>query len=179
MRRRSTQILSILLVLVVVLAASGCGSKKNTSATTTTTTTAAADTTTTTTTTTSGGETTSTEASGLGSLASAANCKQLSDLGTAFSTAFSGANGDVQKQAAILKKFADQTPEDIRPDFQTLAAAFSKISDALKGVDLSSSSPPDAATLAKLMKLSSQFQDAKFKAAVQHIEKWAADNCHA
>ena len=176
MRRRSTQILGILLVLVVVLAAAGCGKKKSTTTTTTTTTAAAADTTTTAT---AGGETTTTATSGLGSLASAANCKQLSDLGQAFSSAFSGANGDVQKQAEVLKEFADQTPEDIRPDFQTLAAAFSKIADALKGVDLSSSSTPDAATLAKLMKLSSQFQDAKFQAAVQHIETWAANNCHA
>jgi hypothetical protein len=178
-RRRSTQILSILLVLVLVLTAAGCGKKKAASTTTTTvteaTTTAASETTTAAagTTTTTSSDTTA----GLGALA--ANCKQLSDLGQAFSTAFSGANGDVQKQAQILKEFADKTPSDIRPDFETLADAYTQIAGALKGVDLSSGKTPDAATLAKLLTLSQKFQNAKFQAAVQHIETWAANNCHA
>ena len=68
--------------------------------------------------------------------------------------------------------------DDIRPDFETLADAFTQIAGALKGVDLSSGQTPDAATLAKLMKLSQKFQDAKFKTALQHIETWAANNCH-
>jgi hypothetical protein len=176
MPRRSTQILSILLVLVMVAAAAGCGGKKKTTTTTTTTTEA------TTTTTTAASETTTaasgtTTASGLGALA--ANCKQLSDLGHAFTQAFQGANGDVQKQAQVLKEFADKTPADIRPDFETLAAAYTQIAGALKGVDLTGGKTPDAATLAKLMTLSQKFQNAKFQAAVQHIETWAAKNCHA
>jgi hypothetical protein len=180
MRRRTTQILSILLVLVVVLAAAGCGGKKKTTTTTTTTVTAttnAATTTAETTTTTTSGTTTAASSSGLGALA--ANCKQLSDLGQAFSQAFQGANGDVQKQAAILKEFADKTPSDIRPDFETLANAYTQIAGALKGVDLSGGKTPDAATLAKLMALSQKFQNAQFQTAVQHIETWAAKNCHA
>jgi hypothetical protein len=176
MRRRSTQILSILLVLVLVLAAAGCGKKKSSTSTTTTTTESTTTTTAATeTTTTSSGTTTS--AAGLGALA--ANCKQLSDLGTAFSQAFQGANGDVQKQAQVLKEFADKTPADIRPDFETLADAFTQIAGALKGVNLSSGQTPDAATLAKLMALSQKFQNAKFQAAVKNIEAWAANNCHA
>ena len=34
-----------------------------------------------------------------------------------------------------MQKFADEAPEDIRDDFQTLADAYSKIADALDGVD--------------------------------------------
>ena len=165
MRRRSTQILSILLVVLVVLAAAGCGKKKTTTSTTTTTVTEATATTTTAASeTTTSGETT-TAASGLGALASAANCKQLSDLGQQISTAFSGANGDIQKQAQVLKEFADQTPEDIRPDFETLADAYTEIASALKGVDLSGGKTPDAATLAKLVALSQKFNNAKFQTA--------------
>ncbi len=177
MRRRSTQIVSIVLVLVLVLAAAGCGKKKSDTSTTTTTTTEAAATTTT-----SGDETTTTSstttaATGLGALA--ANCKQLAGLSQEFSAAFSGANGDVKKEAAVLKAFADKTPEDIRPDFETLADAFAQISGALKGVDLSGGQTPDAATLAKLLKLSQKFQDPKFTAAMNNIETWATKNCHA
>jgi ABC-type phosphate transport system substrate-binding protein len=175
MRRRSTQILSILLVLLMVLTAAGCGKKKTTTSTSTTIVTEATSTTAAAGETTTASGTTTSAAAGLGALAS--NCKQLSDLGQAFSQAFQGANGDVQKQAKILKEFADKTPADIRPDFETLADAFTQISGALKGVDLSSGKTPDAATLAKLMTLSQKFQNAKFQAAVKHIETWAANNC--
>jgi uncharacterized protein YceK len=179
MRRRSTHILSILLVVLVVLAAAGCGSKKTTTSTTTTTVTEATATTTTAASETTTSETT-TAASGLGALASAANCKQLSDLGQQMSAAFSGANGDIQKQAQVLKEFASQTPEDIRPDFEVLADAYTQIASAMKGVDLTGGGKtPDATTLAKLMTLSQKFNNAKFQTAMKHIETWAANNCHA
>jgi hypothetical protein len=176
MRRRSPQILSILFVLVVVLAAAGCGGSKKSTTTTTTTVTQA------TTTTTAAGETTTaasgtSTSGGLGALA--ANCKQYQDLGTAFSQALQGANGDVEKQAQIFKDFADKTPSDIRPDFETVADAFSQISGALKGVDLSGGKTPDAATLAKLLALSQKFQNAKFQTAVKNIETWAQNGCHS
>jgi hypothetical protein len=177
MRRRSTQILSILLVLVVVLAAAGCGKKKTTTSTTTTTVTQSTTTTTAASETTTAATTTTSSTSGLGALA--ANCKQYQDLGTAFSQALQGANGDVQKESQIFKEFADKTPADIRPDFETVADAFNQIAGALKGVDLSSGKTPDAATLSKLVTLSQKFQNAKFQAAVKNIETWAANGCHS
>ena len=110
-------------------------------------------------------------------IASVENCKQLSDLGAAFSQAMQGANGDVQKQAELLQEFAAKTPSDIRPDFETMADALSKIADQLKGVDLTSGKTPDAATLAKLAKLGQEFSGTKFTQAMQHIQAWAAKNC--
>src|SRR5262245_58936385 len=170
MRRRSIQFLGILLVLAMVIAAAGCGKKKTTTTTTTTTVTQA-------TATTAASETTTAAASGLGALA--AKCKQYQDLGQSFAEALQGANSDVQKQAQIFKEFADKTPADIRPDFETVADAFSQISGALKGVDLSSGKAPDAGTLAKLMALSQKFQNAKFQAALKNIETWAANGRHS
>lgn len=170
------------LVAVAVLAAAGCGSKKS-STTTTTTTNSAATTTTSATTTTAAAPTTTTaptttSSSSLGSLGSVANCKSLADLGTAFAQAFEGAGGDVQKEAQLLQDFASKTPSDIRPDFETLAAAFVKVAGALKGVDLASGKTPDAATLAKLQQLSTEFTSPKLKAAEAHIQAWATQNCH-
>src|SRR4051812_14481042 len=130
-RRRS---LGLTLVLAAALAAAGCGGSKKSSDTTTT--------------------------SGLSSVATAANCKQLADLGSQLASQLTGANGDVAKQAALLKEFAEKTPEDIRPDFETLADAFTKLSAAMKGIDLSKGIP-DAATLAKLQKLGSEYSGPK------------------
>ncbi len=175
MRRRTTQIFAFSFVLVLVLAAAGCGSKKSSTTTTTTTTTEAAATTTTT----AAAATTTgaTTPSGLGALGSSANCQSLENLGTAFASAFQGANGDVAKEAALLKQFADKTPSDIRPDFETLATAFDQIAADLKGVNLSSGQTPDAATLAKLATLSTQFSGAKFSQAAANISAWAQKNC--
>ena len=47
-----------------------------------------------------------------------------------------------RKAADAMQKFADEAPEDIQDDFQTLADAYSKIADALDGVDLSSGDTP-------------------------------------
>ena len=90
-----------------------------------------------------------------------------------------GANGDVGKSAAIFKAFADKTPSDIRGDFETVAAALAKYADALKGVNLTSGQVPDAATIAKLTKLSSEIDQAKLTQAEQNISAWGAKNCHA
>jgi hypothetical protein len=111
-------------------------------------------------------------------VASAKNCKGLADLGQKFSSAFTGAanSQDLKKEALLLKEFADKTPADIRPDFQVLAQYLTKIADALGGLKLGST--PNAATLAKLQKLSTEIDQAKLTAASAHISAWAQKNCH-
>ena len=184
MRRRPITILTIALVAVVVLTAAGCGSKKKSSTTTTTTTVTTsaaattAATTTTTAATTSTAASTTTSTNSLGSLASVENCKSLSDLGAAFASPLQGAGGDVQKEVQIMQDFASKTPSDIRPDFETLAAAFAKAADALKGVDVTSGKQPNPATLAKLAALGQQFNSPALKKAEADIQTWAAKNCH-
>ena len=188
MRRRPVQILVFLLLATVVLAAAGCGGKKSASSATTTTTTevtsttetTATDTTatdTTTTTTTSGTDTSA--AAALGALASSGNCKSFADLGAAFSSALTGAGGDPQKEAQLFQQFVDQAPSDIKADMQVIADDFSKIADALKGVDLSSGKTPDPAALAKIAALQGSLDQQKLATAEQHITAWATANCHA
>jgi hypothetical protein len=189
MRRRPVQILAFLLLATAVLAAAGCGSKKSASSATTTTSTEMTSTTeatttdttatdtTTTTTTTSGTDTSA--AAALGALASSGNCKSFADLGAAFSSALTGAGGDPQKEAQLFQQFVDQAPSDIKADMQVIADDFSKIADALKGVDLSSGKTPDPAALAKIAALQGSLDQQKLATAEQHITAWATANCHA
>jgi hypothetical protein len=189
MRRSSIRIVLIAVAGLLVLSAAGCGGKKSASSTTTTTTTTTAATTspaaTTAPATTASGTTsssvgTSTSGSGtLGALASAANCKSIANIGTELGQALQGANGDVSKEAALFQQFAAKTPSDIRPAFETLASALSKVADSLKGVDLSSGKVPNAATLAKLEKLGQQLNTPAITKADQQIAAWAAANCHS
>jgi hypothetical protein len=171
-RRRTIQLIGITLTLVLVVAAAGCGGSKKSSESAATTTETTATTTTEATTTSA-----STTTSGTPSFATAANCKQLSDLSTQFSQVLSGAKGDIAKQAAAFKALADKTPDAIRPDFETIADAYSKIAENLKGVDLSSGKVPDAATIAKISKLGSEFSGPKFTQAISNIETWVTKNC--
>src|SRR5713101_8125638 len=175
MRRTSIAVLGLSLLAALALVAAGCGGskKKNAAATTTT---AAATTTQATTTETTTTQATTTQAttttSSLSGIASAKNCKDLVDLGQKFSAAFSGtANGqDVKKQAALFKEFADKAPSDIRADFQVIADYFSKIATVAGHLKIGQT--PDAATIAKLQKLSTEIDQTKLTAASKHIAAW-------
>ena len=117
-------------------------------------------------------------ASGLSGLATTANCKQLADLSSKFSNALQGTNSsDVKKTAALLKQFADKTPAEIRPDFQTVAADYAKIADALQGLNLKAGSIPDPKALAKLEKLGTEIDSAALAKAATNIGTWAQKNC--
>jgi hypothetical protein len=144
-----------------------------------TTDTTATDTTATDTTATTTSGTDTSAAAALGALASSGNCKSFADLGAAFSSALSGAGGDPQKEAQVFQQFVDQAPSDIKADLQVIADDFSKIADALKGVDLSSGKTPDAAALAKIAALQGSLDQQKLATAEQHISAWATKNCHA
>jgi hypothetical protein len=172
-------------VLALVVATTGCGSKKQAASTTTAATTTAAETTMATATTSSSSSSSSSSASsssssssGVASIATAGNCKQLAGLSAAFSKALSGVGtNDFESRAKILKEFADKTPSDIRPDFETLASAFSKYASALKDIHFTPGQVPNAATLAKLQQLSTSIDQTAVTKAATNISAWAKNNC--
>jgi hypothetical protein len=178
MRRTTVPALSLAVLASLLLALVGCGGSKKASTTTTTAASAPA-TTTAATTTEAAGTTTKTESSSVPSLASAANCKQLADLGAQYSKAITGAaNGqDMKKTGQLLQEFAAKTPADIRPDFEVVAQAYAKLAGALG--DLKPGVASNAAALAKLQKLVAGLDTAKLTQATQHISKWVKQNCHA
>ncbi|HVM57983.1 MAG TPA: hypothetical protein VMT74_10985 [Gaiellaceae bacterium] len=166
---RSTA-LTIAALGVLVVALAGCGGGGHKSTTTTTATKAAATTKTAT--------KASTTASALSGLATSANCKQLAELSSTFSAALQGTDSkDVKKQAALLKEFADKTPPEIRPDFQTVAADYAKIAEALQGTNVQQGSVANAKTLLKLEKLASSIDTTALAKASANIGAWAQKNC--
>lgn len=170
--------LAFVALSLIVLIAAGCGKSKSATPTQPSTTTAASSTTASTTTT---GTTTAaaTTTTGLSGIATAANCSQLTGLAASLAKAVSGAGGtDVQKTALLLQEFANRAPADIRADFQVVAAAYVKIADALKGVNLGTGKVPSAAVLAKLAKLGTELNSAALQKADANITAWAQTNCH-
>jgi hypothetical protein len=177
------KLLALGALAVTVLVAAGCGGKGKTAATTTTTTTTTVTTSTTTATTSTAAQTTTTTTSttanpDLTKIATAANCAQLAGLASSFAQALTGAGStDVNKISSLLQEFAAKTPADIRPDFEAVAAAYAKIVDALKGVDLSSGKAPSAAVIAKLTKLGTELNTPALQKAGAHISAWAQTHC--
>jgi len=179
--RKTIVALCLALTGVFALTAAGCGGGGSKSAATTAAATTEATQTQTQATTTAAPPATTkatTTTSSLGGIASAANCKELTDLGQKFQAAFTGAanSQDLKKQAQLLKEFADRTPSDIRPDFEVVADYLTKVADAVGNVKVGST--PDPATLAKLQKLSTEIDQQKLTAAGQHISAWVQKNCH-
>jgi hypothetical protein len=107
-------------------------------------------------------------------LFTSANCKQLIDLSQTFRQGVSGAGGNLDQIATLLRQFADGTPADIRPDFEVLAGAYGQVAASLKGVDLSSPSPE---TFARIAQAESQLDPQKLATAGAHVALWALRNC--
>jgi hypothetical protein len=160
-------IATALLVLALALAAAGCGGggKKSTTAEAAGSSSSGATTIQSTATATGGASTTKSK-----------SCKELTTLANRVSAAFSNTNAkNIQKNARILKQFADQTPDEIRPDFELLADDVQKIADSLHGVKNPNS--PTPAERQKIQQAASTINQAKLSAAIRHITAWSQKNC--
>lgn len=162
-----TPVATALLLLTLALAAAGCGggAKKSTTA-------AAAGSSSSSVTTTESSATTT----GAASTTKSKSCKELTTLANRVSAAFSNTNPkNIQKNARILKQFADQTPDEIRPDFELLAGDVQKIADSLHGVKNPNS--PTPAERQKIQQAASTINQAKLTTAIRHITAWSQKNC--
>jgi hypothetical protein len=187
MRHTKLTALCLLLLAALMVVAAGCGSSSKNSAATTEAATIEAVTTEETTTeeasteevTTEAATTDATTTSAIGGLAASGKCKDLANLSQKYSQALSGAGGgqDLKKTAQFIQEFADQAPSDIKADFQVVADYMSKIADVAG--NLKPGQTPDAATIAKLQKLSTSIDTQKLTQASQNITAWVTKNCKA
>jgi hypothetical protein len=183
MRRTSTLALGATMLGALAFVAAGCGggSKEAASTTTEQTVPTATETPTTTEapppTTTAVTTRPATQTTGKAGVVSAKDCRAFNELGRQISAAQTGAGSgvDLKKQAAIVKEFADRSPRDVRADFQLFATYMGKVADAYG--DLKPGQQPDAATLARLQKVSAEVDVAKVTAALQRITSWLQSHC--
>ena len=142
--------IAALLIAVLALVAAGCGGSSSNEASSDTETTVATETTETmaaedTTATTDDSET-STDID-LGNLSG--ECKQFAGISSKLAQSLSGQDANMEDAAKAFDEIADQVPDEIKDDYKVIAENFSKIADALKGVDLTSGQTPSPEALAK------------------------------
>ena len=170
--------IAALLIAVLALVAAGCGGSSSNEASSDTETTVATETTETmatedTTATTADSET-STDID-LGNLSG--ECKQFAGISSKLAQSLSGQDANMEDAAKAFDDIAEQVPDEIKDDYQVIADNFSKIAEALKGVDLTSGQTPSPEALAKLQELSKSMDSAEVQQASQHIEAWVQKHC--
>ncbi len=166
--------LAALLIAVVALVAAGCGGSDNNEASSDTVTAVATETTSMDTTSTSDTSGTSTDSS-VGNLSG--ECAQFAGVSTKIAESLSGQNANIEDAAKAFDEIASQVPDEIKDDYQVIAENFSKIAEALKGVDLTSGKAPSAEALAKLQEVSTSMDSAEVQQATKNIEAWVQQNC--
>jgi hypothetical protein len=156
-------------LLVLAVAAAGCGGGGKKNGTTAVAATSAA--TSTETTTESSGDTSTSGAAG-----KPKSCAELEALASKVSTSFQNTNPEnIEDNAKKLKEFADQTPDEIRPDFELLAEDVEKVAGAMKG--LKNGQQPTAEEAQKIQKAVGSINQKKLQLALQHITTWSTKNC--
>jgi hypothetical protein len=110
---------------------------------------------------------------------SSEECQQLAAAGSEFGQAFSGATTgeDLSDEADAFQEFADNAPEEIREDMQTLADAYEEIVTALADVDLDPGATPTAEQIAALTQALSSIDQTGVQGASERIATWAQENC--
>ncbi|HUF01531.1 MAG TPA: hypothetical protein VMN35_03820 [Gaiellaceae bacterium] len=98
-------------------------------------------------------------------------------VSAAFAAAAGGSGGDLSEQAEAFADYADDVPDEIRADVETLAAAYGQYIEVIQDAGLEPGEIPSAAQ-------AQQFQDAlqdvgseDVTAASERLSAWTEENC--
>jgi hypothetical protein len=169
-----------ILVLALALVAAGCGGGDDDSAASDDTTVEETTTTETTTdeTTTEDGETTDTDAD---FDFADEDCRSLvaAFLGVsqAFAAAAGGSDAELQEQAEAFAQYADDVPDEISADVETLAAAYTQYIEVLQDAGLQPGQIPTAEQAQELTEALESVGTANVTAASERLSAWTTENC--
>jgi hypothetical protein len=95
----------------------------------------------------------------------------------AFAAAAGGSNDDLQQQAEAFSEFADDVPEEIRTDVQTLANAYGQYIEVLQDAGLEPGEIPSAEQAQELSEALQAVGTADVTAASERLGNWTTENC--
>ena len=165
------------LVMALALVAAGCGGGDDSAA--------SDETTTTETTTTESTATTETSTDTSGSTTTGAfdwtseDCQSLVKAFVGLSAAVGAASSgqDVSTEVEAFAKYADEVPEDIRADVQTLAGAYDEFISKLKDIGYTPGQVPTAEQVQQLQEASKSVGGQEVQAASERLNAWTTENC--
>ena len=95
----------------------------------------------------------------------------------AFAAAAGGSNEELQEQAEAFSEFADDVPEEIRADVQTLANAYGQYIEVLQDAGLEPGEIPSAEQAQELSDALQAVGTADVTAASERLSTWTTENC--
>ena len=90
-----------------------------------------------------------------------------------------GGGGDTQSAIDSLEAFAQNAPDEIADDMQTIAAAYATMTQALadSGYDPASGVAPTPEQAAALQQASAALNSTEFQQASDNVSAWFEDQC--
>jgi len=95
----------------------------------------------------------------------------------AFAAAAGGSDAELQEQAEAFSEFADDVPEEIRADVQTLADAYGQYIGVLQDAGLQPGELPTAQQAQQLQDALQAVGTADVTAASERLGTWTTENC--
>lgn len=95
----------------------------------------------------------------------------------AFAAAAGGSDAELQEQAEAFSEFADDVPEEIRADVQTLADAYGQYLDVIQDAGLQPGELPTAEQAQQLQDALQAVGTADVTAASERLGTWTTENC--
>ena len=107
------------------------------------------------------------------------DCQNLVKAFVGLSAAVGAASGgsDVSGDVEEFAKYADEVPDEIKADVQTLAAAYSTYIDKLKDLGLTAGDIPTAAQAQQLQEAAQSLGTSEVSAAGDRLTAWTNENC--
>lgn len=95
----------------------------------------------------------------------------------AFAAAAGGSDAELQEQAEAFSEFADDVPEEIRADVQTLADAYGQYLDVIQEAGIQPGEIPTAEQAQELSDALQAVGTADVTAASERLGTWTTENC--
>ena len=113
----------------------------------------------------------------------AAQCQQavtaMAKAGSQVTAAMGGGAGDLQTSLDELKAFADNAPDEIKADMQTVVDGYAAFAQAMadSGYDPASGQAPSADQLAAIQAATASLNTADYQTASKNVSAWFKQNC--
>ena len=108
-------------------------------------------------------------------------CSDLVDASQAFGAAVASSLGtgdnELGNTADRYKAFAENAPDELKDDFETLADLMADYATALADLDLQAGETPSAAQIAKLATIGQSLSTTEAQEASAAISAWTQENC--
>jgi len=95
----------------------------------------------------------------------------------AFAAAAGGTDSELQEQAEAFAEYADDVPEEIQADVQTLADAYGQYIEVIQDAGIQPGQIPTAAQAQELSEALESVGTADVTAASERLSAWTTENC--